>query len=78
MLKTWKLAPVVPEQPGLPGEMGRPVQLPAGQDALMREKFRLNQFNLLASDTISMNRSLPDVRLEGYHTIYPLECPIKL
>ena len=66
MLKRWKPAPVVPEQHGQPGEMGKPVQLPADQESLMREKFRLNQFNLLASDSISLNRSLPDVRLEGY------------
>lgn len=65
-LKKWTPAAVVPEQAGQPGEMGKPVHLPADQESLMREKFRLNQFNLLASDSISMNRSLPDVRLEGY------------
>jgi hypothetical protein len=65
-LKKWTPAAVVPEQAGQPGEMGKPVHLPADQESLMREKFRLNQFNLLASDSISLNRSLPDVRLEGY------------
>jgi len=64
-LQRWTPAAVVPEQAGFPGEMGRPVQLPSSQAALMKEKFRLNQFNLLASDSISMNRSLPDVRLDG-------------
>ncbi|KAI9552197.1 hypothetical protein GHT06_022534 [Daphnia sinensis] len=64
-LKKWLPAAVVPEQAGSPGEMGKPVHLPADQESLMREKFRLNQFNLLASDSISLNRSLPDVRLEG-------------
>ncbi|KAK4037798.1 polypeptide N-acetylgalactosaminyltransferase 5 isoform X1 [Daphnia magna] len=64
-LKKWVPAAVVPEQAGSPGEMGKPVHLPADQESLMREKFRLNQFNLLASDSISLNRSLPDVRLEG-------------
>lgn len=64
-LKKWVPALVVPEQYGKPGEMGKPVQLPADQETLMREKFRLNQFNVLASDIISLNRSLPDVRLEG-------------
>ncbi len=70
-LKKWVPAPVVPEQAGQPGEMGKPVQLPAEQESLMREKFRLNQFNLLASDSISLNRSLPDVRLEGYNVHVP-------
>lgn len=65
LLRRWVPAPVVPEQAGQPGEMGKPVQLPPEQESLMREKFRLNQFNLLASDSISLNRSLPDVRLEG-------------
>ena len=64
-LKKWVPAAVVSEQFGKPGEMGKPVQLPADQESLMREKFRLNQFNVLASDIISLNRSLPDVRLEG-------------
>lgn len=50
---------------GQPGEMGKPVHIPPDQEALMKEKFKLNQFNLLASDLISLNRSLADVRLSG-------------
>jgi len=64
-LKLWKPVPPVPEVPGRPGEMGKPVVIPASQEALMKEKFKLNQFNLLASDMISLNRSLEDVRYEG-------------
>lgn len=64
-LRRWTPRPVVGEQPGSPGELGRPVTIPKHQEALMKEKFKLNQFNLLASDSISFNRSLPDVRLDG-------------
>ncbi|KAL1427989.1 hypothetical protein MTO96_000329 [Rhipicephalus appendiculatus] len=49
-----------------PGERGRGVEIGPEEEALKKEKFKLNQFNLLASDRIALNRSLPDVRLEKY------------
>lgn len=64
-LQRWEPAPVVKEHPGSPGELGKAVHIPADQEGLMKEKFKLNQFNLLASDLISLNRSLTDVRLHG-------------
>lgn len=67
-LHKWHAKPVVAEHPGQPGEMGKPVRTAPGQEALMKEKFKLNQFNLMASDSIHLNRSLPDVRLEGCKT----------
>lgn len=51
-----------------PGEMGRAVVIPPEEEELRREKFKLNQFNLLASDRIALNRTLPDVRAEGCKT----------
>ncbi|XP_034244463.1 polypeptide N-acetylgalactosaminyltransferase 5 isoform X1 [Thrips palmi] len=64
-LRRWRVVPPVPENPGMPGENGKAVTIPPEKEALMKEKFKLNQFNLLASDMISFNRSLADVRLEG-------------
>jgi len=49
----------------MPGEMGAAVAIPPENDAKQQELFKLNQFNLMASDMISLNRSLKDIRLEG-------------
>lgn len=55
---------------------GKPVNIPKEQQAIMKEKFKENQFNLMASDMISLNRSLADVRnpdckLKKYPTKLP-------
>lgn len=46
-----------------PGEMGKAVVIGKEEEQLKNEEFKLNQFNLLASDRIALNRSLADVRL---------------
>ncbi|KAG9464718.1 hypothetical protein GDO78_019480 [Eleutherodactylus coqui] len=59
-----------------PGEMGKPVVLPKEDQEKMKEMFKINQFNLMASEMIALNRSLPDVRLEGCKTkVYPDNLP---
>ncbi|NWI86733.1 GLT13 acetylgalactosaminyltransferase, partial [Pitta sordida] len=59
-----------------PGEMGKAVLIPKEEQEKMKELFKINQFNLMASDLIALNRSLPDVRLDGCKTkVYPEELP---
>jgi polypeptide N-acetylgalactosaminyltransferase len=75
-LKLWRPAKVVRENKGSPGEMGKAVHIPTEQEAMQQELFKLNQFNLMASDIISLNRSLKDVRLIGCkHKKYPKFLP---
>ncbi|XP_053987723.1 polypeptide N-acetylgalactosaminyltransferase 5 isoform X2 [Hylaeus anthracinus] len=67
-LHLWRPAKVVREKKGSPGEMGAAVHISPEDEARQQELFKLNQFNLMASDMISLNRSLKDIRLEGCKT----------
>lgn len=44
------------------GEMGEPVQMSPLETVAVRKYYQINKFNLLVSDRVSVNRSLPDVR----------------
>ncbi len=56
--------------------MGSAVRIPKDREDEKKEKFKINQFNLLASEMISLNRSLQDVRLPACKTKdYPSELP---
>lgn len=67
-LHLWRPAKVVRENKGMPGEMGTAVHISPEDEAKQQELFKLNQFNLMASDMIALNRSLRDIRLEGCKT----------
>ncbi|KAJ8679434.1 hypothetical protein QAD02_015221 [Eretmocerus hayati] len=75
-LKSWRKARTVPENRGAPGELGKAVHIPPEQEDMQKELFKLNQFNLMASDMIWLNRSLKDVRLAGCKDkVYPKKLP---
>ncbi|EEB13944.1 UDP-GalNAc:polypeptide N-acetylgalactosaminyltransferase, putative [Pediculus humanus corporis] len=67
-LKKWIPARIVPKNTQGFGEMGQPVRTDPEEENIMKEMFKINQFNLLASERISLNRSLPDVRAKGCKT----------
>uniref|UniRef100_A0A2K6G5W2 Polypeptide N-acetylgalactosaminyltransferase n=1 Tax=Propithecus coquereli TaxID=379532 RepID=A0A2K6G5W2_PROCO len=52
----------VQKPPQGPGEMGKPAIIPKEDQAKMKEMFKINQFNLMVSEMITLNRSLPGVR----------------
>ena len=56
---------IIQRVPTGPGEMGKPVSIPLDHQAEAKEKFKINQFNLVASEMISLNRSLPDYRMDA-------------
>jgi polypeptide N-acetylgalactosaminyltransferase len=49
-----------------PGENGRAVVIPNHLKKEAKERFKENQFNIVASDIMALNRSVPDQRSEAY------------
>ena len=45
-----------------PGDMGKPVHLTAEEQAKAKELWSLNEFNMVASEKIPLDRTLPDFR----------------
>lgn len=50
-----------------PGENGIKVELANDLKALAEKKFSENQFNIIVSDKIALNRTIPDQRPESYN-----------
>lgn len=58
------------------GKDGRPVVIPPRELLKMQQLFQINRFNLLASDRMPLNRSLPDYRKKKCVTKkYPNDLP---
>lgn len=76
-LRRWVPVKLINNPPTWPGEMGKAVVIGKEEEQLKNEEFKLNQFNLLASDKIALNRSLADVRLAQCHgKLYPKKLPM--
>lgn len=74
-LHSWQPSPVIPEKDA-PGEMGKAVFNPNAEEPAVVAEFQINQFNLLVSDVISVNRSLADVRCKQcIKEVYPPKLP---
>lgn len=54
------------------GKDGRPVMTPPKDLFRMQKLFQINRFNLLASDRIALNRTLPDVRRKKCKYLYDI------
>lgn len=75
-LRKWMPVKLDSNPASWPGEMGKPVVIGKEEEQLKNEEFKLNQFNLLASDRIALNRSLADVRLSSCRgKSYPKKLP---
>ncbi|KAG4070038.1 hypothetical protein HA402_013698 [Bradysia odoriphaga] len=58
------------------GDNGKPVIVPAKDVLKMQQKFQINRFNLMASDRMPLNRTLPDVRKKlCIQKLYPPDLP---
>ena len=55
---------IVPNNKTYHGEMGVPVKVPAHLEAQAKERQSIHQLNVVASELVSLNRRLPDVRHE--------------
>lgn len=63
-IKLWyKKKPItVTNPPEWPGEDGKPVTIPENLKNESESRFKENQFNIVASELIALNRSISDMR----------------
>lgn len=46
------------------------MKIPPEREAEAKETFKINQFNLVASDIMALNRTLPDYRMDAYVPLF--------
>ena len=62
--------------PDWPGENGRAVVVPDSLKDAVQQRFKENQFNIVASDLVALNRSVPDQRSSACRNReYPVDLP---
>ncbi|RNA32860.1 polypeptide N-acetylgalactosaminyltransferase 13 isoform X2 [Brachionus plicatilis] len=62
--------------PEWPGENGRGVVIPEHLKEESKERFKENEFDIVASDLVALNRSIPDIRSESCKKrAYPVNLP---
>ncbi|XP_031629086.1 polypeptide N-acetylgalactosaminyltransferase 13-like [Contarinia nasturtii] len=74
-LVEWKPAPAPINRPGEPGNLGEAVVVPEELKEEATRRFSENNFDIVANELMSMNRSLPDMR---YPECKQLNMPRKL
>jgi hypothetical protein len=74
--KWWEVDPAATNPPNWHGEGGRAVAIPNELQAESKDRFKENQFNILASDLIALNRSIKDQRSAKCHShVFPDDLP---
>lgn len=61
-LVKWSPAPVLTGNPDEPGYLGKPVVVPPELEEEAKKRFKENEFNVVASEMMSLNRTLLDNR----------------
>jgi len=76
LLHKWEPAPVIPSDPGAPGDLGQAVVVPPEREHESKRRFTENEFNVVMSEMMSYNRTLSDSRApECADVIYPEKLP---
>jgi len=75
-LVEWTPAPAPVSRPGEPGDLGAAVEIPAHLKEEAKRRFTEHQFDVVANELMSLNRTMPDIRYpECQHVTFPRKLP---